>query len=161
MVWHLNIVLLGMFRLEYPMMYLLLMQAYLYDVTLANMKTFSIMFDVKGSSLKVEWKKRLNRSNLASYNFIFHTLLCFPSCLWIYFAVMTSGMDMLPFLDVACAECQDLGPPPDSILAIPPPPLPAFLLSVPDNHSSACGSACDWVSGHAQFVEHAEFSIPG
>lgn len=39
----------------------------------------------KGSSLKVEWKRRLNRSNLASYNFIFHTLLYFPSCHWCLF----------------------------------------------------------------------------
>ncbi|XP_054271930.1 uncharacterized protein LOC128992396 isoform X2 [Macrosteles quadrilineatus] len=66
-----------------------------------------------------------------------------------------SGMDLLPFLNVTCTECQDLGPPPNSILAIPPPPLPGFLLRppTPDNHTPSCGALCDWNPGHAEFVE--------
>lgn len=68
-----------MFRLEY----LLLKQDYLYDVTLTNLiKRVVSCLTSKVSSLKVEWKRRLNRSNLASYNFIFQTLLYLPSCHW-------------------------------------------------------------------------------
>uniref|UniRef100_A0A1B6L408 Uncharacterized protein n=1 Tax=Graphocephala atropunctata TaxID=36148 RepID=A0A1B6L408_9HEMI len=66
---------------------------------------------------------------------------------------MTVGPDMLPFLNVTCAECLDLGPPPDSILAIPPPPLPNFLLRAPANHTTSCGAVCDWTSSHAEFIE--------
>ncbi|KAG8287815.1 hypothetical protein J6590_030377 [Homalodisca vitripennis] len=66
---------------------------------------------------------------------------------------MTVGTEMLPFLNVTCAECLDLGPPPDSILAIPPPPLPNFLLRAPANHTTSCGAVCDWTSTHAEFIE--------
>ncbi|XP_046670665.1 uncharacterized protein LOC124360803 isoform X2 [Homalodisca vitripennis] len=73
---------------------------------------------------------------------------------------MTVGTEMLPFLNVTCAECLDLGPPPDSILAIPPPPLPNFLLRAPANHTTSCGAVCDWTSTHAEFIELPVYDVP-
>lgn len=56
-----------------------------------------------------------------------------------------------------CADCaEDWGPPPDSILSIPPPPFPTFIQMELQNESTLC-STCVWAptSGVAgvEFVE--------
>lgn len=46
-----------------------------------------------------------------------------------------------------CVQCVDIGPPPDSILSMPPPPLPAFLVprtaiaALTQNDSQPCYAA--------------------
>ncbi|XP_066998258.2 uncharacterized protein [Anabrus simplex] len=77
---------------------------------------------------------------------------------------MGSGVDLLLYINASCVECGDLGPPPDTILGIPPPPLPAFLqrtLTNNSNHtsSSPCSVQCDWTSGPG--VEYVELPRQG
>jgi len=53
-----------------------------------------------------------------------------------------------------------MGPPPDTILAIPPPPLPAFLQRAPIvNNTSTCSVLCDWTAGPG--VEYVELPRHG
>lgn len=55
-----------------------------------------------------------------------------------------------------CSECNwELGPPPDSIMAIPPPPMPAFLHLAPTNVTTPpCNIFCDWNTGQGvEFIE--------
>lgn len=59
-------------------------------------------------------------------------------------------------MDSDCPEClDDFGPPPDYILGIPPPPLPYFVQTDPNNESSPCNSRCVWAprSPGVEFVE--------
>ncbi|PSN43270.1 hypothetical protein C0J52_11462 [Blattella germanica] len=61
---------------------------------------------------------------------------------------MASGVDLWMYLNTSCVECTaDLVPPPDSILGIPPPPLPAFLQRAPSINTSTCSVLCDWNAG--------------
>lgn len=65
-------------------------------------------------------------------------------------------------------ECWDLGPPPDQILFLPPPPAPAFHQIrnfLQDNVTSPCAAAqlCDLAVGHAHApgsVGHAPAGLP-
>ncbi|KAF0300760.1 hypothetical protein FJT64_003269 [Amphibalanus amphitrite] len=53
-----------------------------------------------------------------------------------------------------CALLEELGPPPDMILTLPPPPLPSFLAeSAPQLMNHSCG-LCRWASGGA--VDYVE-----
>lgn len=53
-----------------------------------------------------------------------------------------------------------MGPPPDTILGIPPPPLPAFLQRAPIvNNTSTCSVLCDWTAGPG--VEYVELPRHG
>ena len=53
-----------------------------------------------------------------------------------------------------------MGPPPDTILGIPPPPLPAFLQRAPVvNNTSTCSVLCDWTAGPG--VEYVELPRHG
>lgn len=60
-----------------------------------------------------------------------------------------------------CALLEELGPPPDMILTLPPPPLPAFLAeAAPALMNESCG-LCRWAGGDAvDYVEmprHSEW----
>ncbi|XP_037073076.1 uncharacterized protein LOC119094105 [Pollicipes pollicipes] len=58
-----------------------------------------------------------------------------------------------------CALLAELGPPPDMILTLPPPPLPAFLAeSAPALMNQSCG-LCQWAGGGA--VDFVEMPRPG
>lgn len=60
----------------------------------------------------------------------------------------------------------NLGPPPDMILHLPPPPFPSFLQSksdlyadvdllpfIPNLNNSPCKHLCDWKTEGVQYVE--------
>ncbi|XP_069702623.1 uncharacterized protein [Periplaneta americana] len=72
---------------------------------------------------------------------------------------MASGVDLLMYLNTSCVECSDMGPPPDTILSIPPPPLPAFLQRAPNMNTSTCSVLCDWTAGPG--VEYVELPRQG
>jgi hypothetical protein len=73
---------------------------------------------------------------------------------------MASGVDLLMYVNTSCVECSDMGPPPDTILGIPPPPLPAFLQRAPIiNNTSTCSVLCDWTAGPG--VEYVELPRHG
>ncbi|KAJ9582466.1 hypothetical protein L9F63_003159 [Diploptera punctata] len=72
---------------------------------------------------------------------------------------MASGVDLWMYLNTSCVECSDLVPPPDSILGIPPPPLPAFLQRAPNMNTSTCSVLCDWNAGPG--VEYVELPRQG
>ncbi|XP_043194196.1 uncharacterized protein LOC122366254 [Amphibalanus amphitrite] len=58
-----------------------------------------------------------------------------------------------------CALLEELGPPPDMILTLPPPPLPSFLAeSAPQLMNHSCG-LCRWASGGA--VDYVEMPRQG
>ena len=57
-----------------------------------------------------------------------------------------------------CAMLEALGPPPDMILTLPPPPLPAFLAEAPQLMNHSCG-LCRWAAGGA--VDYVEMPRQG
>ncbi|CAH0388489.1 unnamed protein product [Bemisia tabaci] len=66
---------------------------------------------------------------------------------------MGSGVDMLAcVLDSGCSDSWD--PPPDSILEIPPPPMPSFFQSNFTLSPGCSPFSCDWSTGHS--VEYVE-----
>ena len=85
-----------------------------------------------------------------------------------YDVSVASGAAPLAWPDVAndtcagggeCALLEALGPPPDMILTLPPPPLPAFLAeSAPQLMNHSCG-LCRWAAGGA--VDYVEMPRQG
>lgn len=64
------------------------------------------------------------------------------------------------YFNTSCVECLDMGPPPDTILGIPPPPLPTFLQRAPAfNDTATCSVLCDWTAGPG--VEYVELPRQG
>lgn len=82
------------------------------------------------------------------------------SIIYLQLTNMASGVDLLMYFNTSCVECSDMGPPPDTILGIPPPPLPAFLQRAPFiNNTSTCSVLCDWTAGPG--VEYVELPRHG
>ncbi|XP_024083289.1 uncharacterized protein LOC106667854 isoform X2 [Cimex lectularius] len=55
-----------------------------------------------------------------------------------------------------CTEFLEIGPPPDMILTLPPPPLPSYLQITMNHSSKPCTSLCDTPlpnNGGIQFIE--------
>ncbi|XP_065224704.1 uncharacterized protein LOC135848672 [Planococcus citri] len=63
-----------------------------------------------------------------------------------------------------CQDCWDLGPPPDTILTIPPPPMPTFFASsfinVGNRSNAPCPLLCDWTTGQGLEINE-EFPFKG
>lgn len=68
-----------------------------------------------------------------------------------------------------CVQCYEVGPPPDTILTLPPPPLPAFLLpktaliALGYNYSQPCYAAymCESNLGLRQQTGIEFIELPG
>ncbi|XP_014282012.1 uncharacterized protein [Halyomorpha halys] len=60
-----------------------------------------------------------------------------------------------------CTACLELGPPPDRILTLPPPPLPAFLQLAGPNSSAPCNALCDSHLHGVHFVELPSHALSG
>nr|CAD7575352.1 unnamed protein product [Timema californicum] len=56
---------------------------------------------------------------------------------------MGGSLEWLLYLNSTCSDCGNLHPPPDAILNIPPPPLPAFLQLAAPN-VTPCSVQCEW-----------------
>ncbi|CAG2055609.1 unnamed protein product [Timema podura] len=56
---------------------------------------------------------------------------------------MGGSLEWLLYLNSTCSDCGNLHPPPDAILNIPPPPLPAFLQLAAPN-ITPCSVQCEW-----------------
>ncbi|KAF6205832.1 hypothetical protein GE061_020006 [Apolygus lucorum] len=60
-----------------------------------------------------------------------------------------------------CSEWLELGPPPDTILTLPPPPLPSFLQVTSSNLSNCSHNVCEWAGAPPTGVHFVELSPPG
>ncbi|BES93174.1 Hypothetical protein NTJ_05980 [Nesidiocoris tenuis] len=60
-----------------------------------------------------------------------------------------------------CSEWLELGPPPDTILTLPPPPLPSFLQVSASNLSNCSNNLCDWAGAPQTGVQFIELAPPG
>lgn len=68
-----------------------------------------------------------------------------------FFFVTAKMVDFMYYSNGTCQDCWDLGPPPDTILTIPPPPMPTFFASsfitVGNRSNAPCPLLCDWTTG--------------